>query len=338
MLASCQSLISSSPDRVQIDDLSLQSTKNQSKALKYAIQLLENGKFDQADQIISQVIRVNGSNKLALTLNEQLHKSSKQLFKTTRTSKYKVKRGDSLGSIAKIWLGDSIYFVSLARLNQINNPAKIKPGLELIVPVISTSPLVKKENQRSQANLKLLHDYIEKRKWLKAIERMNSIYVVEQDQENLVNKHKIALEELAKSRISIGEKRAMLEQIKQIEKSSNRTYLKPNYYHFLNSQHYVVLLKEFNLLFQDKSYYEAADKLILAKSLPQKFQSNTTDEREHELVQLIHKDAILLKKNRNLEQAASSWKKILTLQPSHQLAQKYYQRTTKLLEKLKSLN
>jgi hypothetical protein len=338
MLASCQSIISSNPEQVQIDDLSLQSAKNQSKALKYAIQLLENGSFDQADQIISQVIRINSSNKLALTLNEQLHKSSQQLFKTSRTTKYKVKRGDSLGSIAKIWLGDSIYFVSLARLNQIDNPAKIEPGLELTLPVISTSPLVRKENQRSQANLKLLQGYIEKQKWLKAIERMNDIYVVEQDKEKLVNKHKIALEELANSRVSIGEKRAMLQQVTKIEKNSIRVYLKENYYHFLNSQHYVVLLKEFNLLFQDKAYYEAADKLIKAKTLPQEFQNNTSEERESELIQLIHKDAILLKKNRKLEQAANSWKKILTLQPSHQLAQKYYQRTTKLLEKLKSLN
>jgi LysM repeat protein len=322
-----------------IDDLSLQSQKNQTTALKHAIHLLENGRIKQAEEIITQVLRINKKNRTARLLDRQIKLSAKEIFQTSRITNYTVKAGDSLGSIAKRWLNDSIYFVSLARLNKIDNPAQIKPGQILTLPVLPTSPLATKERQRSQANLELLRNIADNGKWLKAITRMNDIYILKKDENLLISQHQKALDGLASSRVSIDEKRTMISQVEKIAGVSKRTYLNKNFERFNQLQLHSVLMREFKLLYDDKSYYEAADKLISAKNLSPNEKNNTEEkEIEKQLIELLHKDAILLKKNRQLDQALLSWKKILALQPEHELANKYFQRTNKLLERLKSLN
>lgn len=48
--------------------------------------------------------------------------------------KYVVKRGDTLGAIAKKFLGDANYYKLIAAENNIDNPDKISVGQELVIP------------------------------------------------------------------------------------------------------------------------------------------------------------------------------------------------------------
>ena len=52
-----------------------------------------------------------------------------------RPQLYKVKRGDTLSSIAKAKLGDATRWPEIHRLNRdvVPNPNQIRPGLELVI-------------------------------------------------------------------------------------------------------------------------------------------------------------------------------------------------------------
>jgi len=338
-LLGCQLTTPLFSDEVVIDDLSLQDINKQNDAIKIAISKLETGKQADAKAIIDQILRINPSHSTAKLLKKQLTKSYTFIFKTERTTPYKVQSGDSLGSISNQWLGDSIYFVSLAVLNKIENPDLIKPGQIVNIPVLESSPLVKKEKRRSRANLNLLKNYIEQKKYLKSLARMNDIYNLTRHQKELMQLQKSALDSLVASKASISERHHMIDQVKVISAQSKRKFLSPYYQHFIQTELHAVLLDEFLLLFDDKSYYQSADKLIAAKAIKRVEKQQTEVYRtEKLLINKLHEDAIILRKNQQLEAASSSWNKILKIQPGNELALKYYHRTKKLLEKLSKLN
>ena len=324
--------------QVVIDDLSLHTVKKQNEAIKIAISKLENGKKLAAKSIIEQVLRINQHHQTAKLLNKQLTVSPEIIFKTNRVTQYQVKSGDTLGSIAKEWLENSIYFVSLALLNNIDNPAQIRPGLLLKIPVIKSSPLVKKEMRRSRANLELLKKYISAKRYTKSLTRMTTIYIFQSHHLDLLELQKQALSLLAVSKVSISERHHMIDQIKAISAKSNRRFLAQEFQQFIRQQLHLVLLDEFVLLFDDKSYTEAANKLIEAKKIfPLSKQNTHIFRTEKLLVNKLHENAIILRKNQQLEQAVLSWGKILQIQPENELALKYSNRTNKLLQRLKKL-
>jgi len=321
-----------------VDDVNLEDITNQNNAISSAIDKLENGHQLQAKVLIDSVLRVNAKHETANILNKQLNQTAEELFKTKRTTKYQVKTGDNLGSIAKTWLDNSIYFVSLAKLNKVENPAKIQPGTLLIIPVISTSPLVKQELLRSTANLELINQYITRKKYMKSLTRMTSIFVIGEHYENLKRVQQTALNHLSASKASISEKHRMVDQIKVVSANSKRNFLEPNFQHFIKIQLHDVLLEEFLLLFKDNSYQQAAGKIIEAKKLKNISEQNYSIlETEKLLINKLHEKAIILRKNQQLEKAMISWRLILELQPDNSLAMRYLDRTQKLLARLEKL-
>lgn len=328
-----------SSDSVVVDDLSLEKINNQNKAINTAITKLENGKNYEAKLIIRQVLNINQNHSTARLLERQLTLPAKSIFKTTRFTEYKVRSGDTLSRIASTWLGNSIYFVSLAILNKIDNPTKITPGLLLKIPVIKTSPMVVKEKRRSRANLNLLKRYKVKKQYIRSLRRMSSIYIDQSHHTELVELQKQLLDLLAVSRVSISERHKMVDQVEAISTTSKRKILANNFRQFIKQQRHIVLLDEFVLLFDDKSYYESAEKLIEAKKIKSiQKQSSQILKMEDSLIDRLHENAIILRKDQRLDQAVRTWKTIIQIQPNNKLAIKYYKRTNKLLERLKELN
>lgn len=336
--SACQLLPSFTPEKVIVDDLNLQDITNQNKAITSAIEKLENGNKVEASELINSVLRANAKHQKAMLLNKQLTETAAKLFSTTRTTKYKVKAGDTLGSIAATWLEDSIYFVSLAKLNMVENPSKIQPDTVLIIPVIATSPLVKQELRRSSANLELIGRYNTEKEYLKSLTRMTNIFVISDHHKLLKQAQLVALKQLSTSRVSISEKHRMIDQIKVISANSKRNFLEPNFQRFIKSQLHNVLLQEFLLLFEDNSYQQAAGKVIEAKNLKIIAQENfVVLDTEQQLINKLHEKAIILRKNQQLEKAMVSWQLILELQPDNTLAMRYLDRTKKLLARLEKL-
>ena len=110
-LFACQTKTQAPSSRIIIDDLKLQNIDGQNNAIKTAINQLELGKILEAEILINQVLRVNPSHSTAKLLKKQLTTAPNLIFNTTRITQYKIKSGDTLGSIAKQWLGNALYFV-----------------------------------------------------------------------------------------------------------------------------------------------------------------------------------------------------------------------------------
>ena len=94
-------------------------------------------------------------------------------------------------------------------------------------------------------------------------------------------------------------------------------------------------LDEASLLFDDQSYSEAAQKLVSAKKIDKKANSETSVFRmEKLLLNKLHEQAVVLYRNHSLRKALDRWNLILQLDPNNELAKKYTERTNKLLKKL----
>jgi len=337
-LISCQIKQPVAPDRVIVEDLGLHNINQQNKAINSAIVKLEIGQTKQAERIIAQVLNINSTHKTANLLKKQLTNSYDVIFKTKRTINYQIKSGDSLGKIAKKWLGNPLYFVSLAKLNNIENPAKIQPHGLIKIPVLNDSSLAKKEKRRSQANIALLKKYTAEKKFLKSLQRMTNIYLVKDDHGKLLQLQNDTLEQFAGSKVSVTERYKMIEQVESINKNSKQQFLKKQFNQFIRDQKRSLLLDEFVLLFEAASYEKSAKTLIEAKKTELETYSQTNYFAiEKSLINKLHEQAILLRKNQKLQEANDSWELILKIQPDNKLASKYQERTARLLERLNSL-
>jgi LysM repeat protein len=339
VLFGCQLLNQPNDGNIQVDDLQLQSRSYQDQAIELAITQLEQGKNQQASEVIERVLRANKQHATANLLKQLIDVPASEFFNTTRLTNYSIKSGDTLGSIAKTWLGNSLYFVSLAQLNEIEKPTLIKPGQTLKIPVIAIGPLIQKEIRRSNANLSLIDKLTAENKYLLALEKINSLFIREQQYDQLSNKLSQALEQLAKASVSISDRYQMIEKVSQIAPQNRRPNLTAIYHSFIAHQSHQVLLDEFLLLLEDQSYLQSANKLLQAREkLANSEQLDSASEKINLLVDKLHAEAIIFRKNQQLVQAMRRWEKILEIDPSNQLAKKYLARTSKLLSKLKQLN
>jgi len=342
-LFACQTKQPAPSDKVVIDDLNLQSLDNQNSAINTAIHKLEIGEILEAEILINQVFRVNPSHPTGKLLKKQLTTEPSLIFNTSRMTQYQIKAGDTLGSIAKQWLGNALYFVSLAKFNNIKDSTQIQPGLMIKIPVMKNSPLVNRENRRSRANLALLTKYSDEKRYLKSLIRMTSIFIAKKDHDKLLSLQTNTLKNMAESKVSIGERKKMIEQVKSISTDSKRIFLATNFDQFIQQQSLAVLLDEFVLLFEANSYQSAANKLVEAKQIiasqpsAKKRPSTHYYRTEKLLINKLHEQAVLLRKNQQLQEAVDSWGLILKIQPDNDLALKYYHRTNRLLERLKNL-
>ena len=320
-----------------------QQAAEQNNKLQKAIIKLQTGKTAEAKKLINQVIKINPLHRKAVLLKRQLSLTSKEIFGTKNFIQYKIKTGDSLNKIAKKWLGDSIYFVSLAKLNKIKNPTNIQQGQIIKIPSTPTS-ISRKNKERSKANLDLLNNLSVRGFHIRSLKRMTSIYMHQQYINKLLSLQKKVLKQLAISKKSASEKHDMFKAIKSIIKTSKRKKLNANFKYFLQQENYHFFYNEFILYLNAENYTQSAKKLITAKKIAKvsylsisKSEKESATQKENQLIKKLHEKAVLSRKRQHLEKAIEYWKLILKIQPNNELALKYYHRTTKLLERIKKL-
>ncbi|MGX5174845.1 LysM peptidoglycan-binding domain-containing protein [Aliikangiella sp. IMCC44653] len=324
-----------SNNQATVDDVSLATQLNQNKQTNKAIHLLEKGQSSRAEKLLDEVLRYNPAHPTAILLKQQLNQSLQQLFNINRTTTYRVKSGDTLGKIAQEWLGNSLYFVVLAKLNNLPNSLAIRPGEKLVIPVTEFSQFAQKEKRRSQANIKLIKNYRLEKQYEKGLQKANTLFIVEQDLEKLLHEQQLTLDAFAKSSISLTERESMLKRLQKIAQSSRNLKQRELYQRFINAQNRLLFLDEALLLFEDKSYVQAAEKLVKAKALDKNMLRQTSVFRvEQLLLDKLHEQAVVLYRNHALKEAMQRWQLILKIQPENEIAQKYITRTQKLLEKL----
>lgn len=335
VLSACQMMDGSRKDKAKVADLSMQAKSNQDRQVVRAVRLLETGKQQDAKQLLNEVLLFNPKHDKAVLLNRQLNEPSEKFFGTNKSISYSIKSGDSLGKIAHKWLGESLYFVGLAKLNQITNPSRLERGKTIKIPLIGPAVTIQKQGRRSRANVALLKQYKSGQDFNKGLRKANTLFVLEKDLPGLIHEQQRILDAYAGKSNSINQKRQMLESVTKIAESSRNKEQLGVYQRFIKAQNRTLFLDESQELFAQKQYMQAARKLASAKRLDAKINSKTSVFRmEKLLINKLHEQAVIFYRNHALKKALTRWDLILELQPSHELAQKYKVRANKLIEKL----
>jgi tetratricopeptide (TPR) repeat protein len=328
-------------EQAETEDLSLTSPLHQQRQIKSAIKLLENGRLETANEFLSEVLAINPNNASAKFLKSQLDLPIENIddyFETTRFTEYTLEKNDTLAELAEEWLDNSLYFVILARLNNIKNPLQLKPSTKIKIPVLASSQLVKNEKLRSNANLQLIADQMDKRDFVKALKKVNRLFILESDMSELSKLQKKLLEKFAKSSISFSEREKMIESISTLKPNARNKKHAQVYQQFVYENRRELLLDEASLLFDDQSYIDAASKLAQVKQMDEDMKKQHDSSLiEKPLLDKLHEKAVTLYSQNDFKNALNYWKLILGVQPNNELAQKYIQRTEILLEKLNKL-
>jgi Tfp pilus assembly protein PilF len=106
--------------------------------LQHALDLLQNGDAKSADVALHVYLKDVPDSKAAAYLIAQIEKPLSDLFPADSFT-IKLSRNDSLSSLAKTYLGDSLSFYGLARYNDIPVPGKISEGQTIRIPRTAVS-------------------------------------------------------------------------------------------------------------------------------------------------------------------------------------------------------
>jgi TolA-binding protein len=106
--------------------------------LQHALDLLQIGDAKNADVALHTYLKDVPDSKAAAYLIAQIEKPLSDLFPTDSFT-IKLSRNDSLSSLAKTYLGDSLAFYGLARYNDIPVPGKISEGQTIRIPRTAVS-------------------------------------------------------------------------------------------------------------------------------------------------------------------------------------------------------
>lgn len=113
--------------------LSASDSSNRATRFQHALELLQDGDARGADAELHAYLKDVPESKSAAFLVAQIERPLSELFPADNFT-VKVSRNDSLSSLARTYLGDSLAFYGLARYNNISVPGKVGEGQIIRIP------------------------------------------------------------------------------------------------------------------------------------------------------------------------------------------------------------
>ncbi len=342
LLIACQTKRTENAEAVTVEDLTVKTSAELDRQINRAISHLEQGNNSHAILLIDEVLTSDPDHKAALFLRQQLTQTASQLFNTRRFIDYKIKRGDTLGAIASEWLGDPLYFVSLAKLNQIESPDLLESGLTIKIPVIAEGKTITQETNQSLSNIKQLEKYLDQEEYLEGLKKINSLFIIKKHQHQLNEIQNKLLIAYADSAFTLTDLEKIIEEALLLVSSSKKTQHIIILQNFIDQQKHrkqQILAEQAEVLFKEQNYLASADKLIQTKEVDKNLAFlppllEQTNKLENKVIDKLHEQAIIHYRNQVLDEALKLWKLISQLQPDNELALKYIQRTNNLINKL----
>ena len=123
-----KSLQPTPPANISATDAAARATHFQ-----HALELLQNGDARNADLELHAYLKDVPDSKAAAYLTAQIEKPLSELFPADSFT-VKLSRNDSLSSLARVYLGESLAFYGLARYNDIAVPEKVSEGQNIRIP------------------------------------------------------------------------------------------------------------------------------------------------------------------------------------------------------------
>lgn len=119
-------------DRIQ-SDWWISGEDHDPAATQEVVRLLQQGRMEEADHKLDRVLAQQPDDALARDLRRQLDVDPQEELGRSYTT-HTVRPGETLGQLARRYLGDANRFVILARYNNIENPSRLLVGQRLRIP------------------------------------------------------------------------------------------------------------------------------------------------------------------------------------------------------------
>ena len=119
-------------DRIQ-SDWWISGEEHDPAATQEVVRLLQQGRMEEADRKLDRVLAQQPEDALARDLRRQLDADPREALGRGYTT-HTVRPGETLGQLARRYLGDANQFVILARYNNIGNPSRLLAGQRLRIP------------------------------------------------------------------------------------------------------------------------------------------------------------------------------------------------------------
>lgn len=310
------------------------TVEQQQRLIDDAISLLEKGYYLVAKTQIEQVLSSNPSHSTGLFLYKQLTETPAQLFQTETFDDYQVQPGDSLGAIAKRFLGNSLYFVILARHNKLEAPSRLAPGTILAIPASAYSEKIKQDKRNSSNNLGLLKKDLAQQAYFQGLSRSIKLTFIPSDTSaasELQNQLLIAYEN---SLSSLESRQFFIENLALLFAKSRHQPEQQRFRTAITRQQHILKFYDAQQELDQANYQVAAEKLLEAKQEPWVLAHDDLAAIENTVNNRLHEEAVKHYNRQELKAALALWQLILKLQPTHPLALSYQNKTEKLLRKL----
>jgi tetratricopeptide (TPR) repeat protein len=315
---------------------------------------LKNGEVNNAKIEFYAILDRQPDNKVAKSMLRQIENTPKEYFTrfdSSRPKSYIVKHGDTFSTLAAQFLNNALEFHVLAKYNYFSNSPKLVVGQEIKIPslisrqdkkVKETKTKVKKKREYSETKIEytLATKYYNDGRYVSAIAVLEPrIQAHKKDYKSidllvltytkyanhLVNKaNLLEAHTILKKAVSIqpGNKE-LTNRLAFVEKQREAER------HYRNG---LVALKKGS---RDKAF-DAFNNALLLKP-DHKMAKKQIVKMKSSVIKSLHKKAMKLYKNQELELAISNWNKVLKINPDHELARLYRARAVELKERLDKL-
>ena len=340
-----------------------QKTLSPQEHLLRGIDFLKLGKVVDAEKEFQRVIKIQGKNPTAQNMLRQIRLQPEQYFGTKIVqSRYRVQSGDSFFTIAADYLGNSLEFHILAKLNTREKINDIKVGESIIVPVLDGRSAfaidpsagsssgkgknVKQGKTNKQISSENNLEYEIAKRYYDQGQYKSSIAVLEANIRNNRKDYKskdllvVAYTKYAQfleKQANLLEAQTVLR--KAVDMQPNNKTLKAQMTRVNNQRQ---AEKEYQAgmtsLSKGKDYeaYLAFEETV-ALAPDNNMARSQLSRLKPSVTKTLHDKAMILYKNQKIKDAIGNWDRLLMIDPEHELARLYRGRAIELKKRLDKL-
>jgi len=327
-LSGCQSLINQQPPA----PVSSAGTSEEAlKQVNSAIRLLEQGRENEAEQLLMNVLQDHPNHVTAKLLIAQINVPPAKRYGNDAFT-YTVKRGDTFGLLAKRYLGHSLEFYGLAKYNKITKPENLRVGQKLRIPKL------KKQLATGDTSFKEIASLSQSNP-LKALEELVNTPMTSANRAAYRDTLNQVLSNL-KSNANDTNTEGYVEYLDRLLESNRVTdatsIRRIKYsYHSIKYQHSMHQARTAYYTSNDRQ--KAYQYIAMATKLPSNVQSDNDAAFISSVSEDLHGQAFVQFRQQNLKKAITIWEQVLEINPTHEAALTYKARAEKLLEQLNNI-
>lgn len=333
--------VSASVPKTKVAKKNLSPTQH----VQQGIGFLKQGLGDKAKIEFESALKKQPDNTTAKKMLRQVNLSLDEYFKDKPvTKKFIAQPGDTFSTLAAKYLNDPLEFYILARFNHLEKSPEMEAGKIIKIPLVREVKKPKKPPQKLVAPVNV--EYNLAKKYYDQGRFQSAIAVLEprvQSQQNDFSSRDLLVLTYTKYAFYLVDKANLLEaqtvlekavsiqpnnrrlksQLNRIEKQRNADRLYSDGVRLLKAGNNEKALDSFHQAVKLQPNHELAKKQIA------KLQTS--------VIESLHKKAMTLYTNQELDDAIMNWDKVLKINPKHELAKLYRQRAIELKERLDKL-